>query len=345
MKALVKVKPGPGHLEWMDVPEPECPEDSIKIEVKYAGICGTDLHIAHDTFINSPPVILGHEFSGVVTEVGSKITKVKPGDRVVVLPSNAGTCRTCEYCKLGFYWFCSERKGMGIGMDGCFTRYAVVLEDMVYKIPDHVSFEEAALAEPLSVLVQAIEELTPIGVGDTVLVSGPGPIGLIATLLLKSKGCKVIVAGTSSDAFRLELAEKIGADRTIDALTQDLEQLVRLETSGRGVDVAIECAGAPASVVSCLKALRRMGKYVQVGIIGKEVTLEFDTILFKGLQVYGSGGHSLSTWEKTMKIIEQRQVDLNSLITHRIPLSQWKEGFEICEEKQGGKVILFYDAQ
>lgn len=343
MKALVKVKPGTGNLEWMDVPEPECMPDTVKVEVKYAGICGTDLHIFHDTFKHSPPVILGHEFSGVVSEVGRKITKVKPGDRVAVLPSNAGTCRSCEYCRLGYYWFCEDRKGMGIGLDGCFTQYAVVKEDMVYKIPDHLSFEEAALSEPLAVVVQAIEELTDIGVGDTVLVSGPGPIGLICIVLLRTKGCKVIVAGTSADSMRLHLAKKMGADRVIDVSSEDLYAVIDHETNGKGVDIALECAGAAPSVSACLKVLKKRGKYVQVGIVGQEITIPFDDILYKGLQVYGSGGHSLSTWERVMKILAQGQVELAPLITHKIPLSRWREAFDLCETKQSGKVLMFYD--
>lgn len=344
MKALVKVKAGPGNLEWMDVPEPECMPDTIKVQVKYAGICGTDLHIYHDTFMHSPPVILGHEYSGVVIEVGNQITKVKQGDRVAVLPSNAGTCRSCEYCKSGYYWFCSERKGMGIGLDGCFTQYTVVQEDMVYKIPDHISFEEAALSEPLAVVVQAIEDLTEIGIGDTVLVSGPGPIGLLSLLLLKTKGCKVIISGTSTDSMRLALAKKLGADLAVDVNSEDLFEFIHRETHGKGVEISFECAGAVSSVAACLKSLKKMGKYVQVGIIGDEVKVDFDDIVYKGLQVYGSGGHSIQTWEKVMKILEQKKINLHSLITHQIPLSQWREAFDLCEKKESGKVLMYYDA-
>jgi L-iditol 2-dehydrogenase len=343
VKALVKTKPGVGNVELIDVQEPQCTPDGIKIEVKYSGICGTDLHIFHDTFINYPPVILGHEFSGVVTEVGGKITKVKPGDRVVVLPSTAITCRTCEYCKRGYYWFCAERRGMGTGVNGSFTKYVTVREDMVYKIPVHLSLDEAALAEPFAAAIQAIEELTEIGVGDTILLSGPGPIGLLCLALLRLKGCKVIVAGTNVDSFRLQLAKKMGADIVVDVTEEDIFAVIDRETHGRGVDIAVECAGAGTSVSTCLKALKKMGKYVQVGIIGKEITLDFDTILYKQLQVYGSGAHSLKTWERMMKILEQRKVDLSPLITHKLPLSRWREGFDLCEKKQGGKVLIFYD--
>lgn len=343
MKALVKTKKGAGHVELIDIAEPACAPDGVKIEVKYSGICGTDLHIWHDTFGYRPPVVLGHEFSGVVVETGILVTVIKPGDRVVVLPSTAVRCGTCEYCRSDYYWFCSSRRGLGIGVDGGFTRYAAAREDMVYRIPDHVSLEEAALGEPLAVAVQAIEELTEIHIGDTVLVSGPGPIGLLCIALLANKGCKVIAAGTSADAVRLELAKTMGADVVTDVQKEDLFAVIDRETRGTGVHVAVECAGVGASVSACLKALKKLGKYIQVGIMGKEITLDFDTLLYKQLQVYGSGAHSLTSWNRVMRIFEQRKVNLLPVITHKIPLRDWRDGFDICERKQGAKVLMFYD--
>ncbi len=343
MKALVKTKPGAGNVELMDVSEPQCTPDGVKIEVKYSGICGTDLHILHDTFPNHPPIILGHEFSGVVSEVGKEVTRIKIGDRVVVLPSTAVRCGKCEYCKSVYYWFCSDRRGMGIGVDGGFTKYAAAREDMVYKIPDHLSLEKAALAEPLAVAVQAIEELTDFSVGDTVLLSGPGPIGLLCLALLLSKGCKVIVAGTNVDTMRLKLAKDMGADIVVDVSAEDIFAVIDRETHGKGVDIAVECAGAGPSVSTCLKALTKLGKYVQVGIIGREITLNFDTILYKQLKIYGSGAHSLKSWDRVMKILEQGKVNLTPVITHIIPLSSWRQGFDLCEQKQGAKVLMVYD--
>lgn len=343
MKALVKTKKGPGNVQLIDVPEPACTPDGVKIEVKFSGICGTDLHIAHDTFPNHPPVILGHEFSGVVVEVGADVTDFQRGDRVTVLPSTAVRCGKCEYCRSIYYWFCSKRRGMGIGVDGGFTRYAVAREDMVYKIPERISFEEAALAEPLAVAVQAIEELTAIGVGDTVLVSGPGPIGLLCLALLVAKGCKVIVAGTSADATRLELALRMGADLAVDVRKESLPEAIDRATHGQGVHVAVECAGVEASVSSCLKALKKRGKYIQVGIVGKEIAFDPDALIYKQLQLYGSGAHSLKSWEKVIRILEQGKINLKPLITHTLPLSGWRQGFEVCEQKQGAKVLMYYD--
>jgi len=152
----------------------------------------------------------------------------------------------------------------------------------------------------------------------------------------------VLVAGTAQDAPRLELARQLGADRVIDVTREDLQEIVAAETGVRGVDAAVECAGAAPSAAACLLAVRKMGRYVQVGIFGREVPLAFDTVLYKQLQVFGSVGHSVKTWAGVMRVLEQRKIRLSPLITHRLPLSRWREGFDLCERKQGVKVLLSY---
>lgn len=344
MKALVKTKAGQGNVELMDVPEPSCSSaKDVKIEVKFTGICGTDLHVYYDHFKNYPPVILGHEFSGIVAEVGEAVKNIRAGDRVTVLPSIAVICGSCEYCRSGFYNFCSIRRGMGHGVNGSFTKYVIVREEMVYKIPDFLTLEEAALSEPFACAVQAMEELTCINAGDVVLLSGPGPIGLLCLQLLLAHKCKIIVSGTSIDEQRLKLAKDLGADLVIDVIKENLVTLIDKETNGKGVDVAIEAAGAAPSVANCLISLKKMGKYIQVGLIGKEIAFNMDYIFYKQLQLYGSLGHSYKTWDRVMRIYEQRKIDLKPLITHKLPLSRWREGFDICEKKQGVKILISYD--
>ncbi|MFD0679678.1 MULTISPECIES: zinc-dependent alcohol dehydrogenase [unclassified Paenibacillus] len=343
MNALMKVRPGYGNVQTAQIDEPACTDQTVKIEVHYTGICGTDLHILHNTFMSYPPVVLGHEFSGIIKETGSGIKRLKVGDRVTVLPSTAVTCGECSYCKQGNYMFCPVRRGMGYGVNGSFTQYVVVREDMVYKVPDHVPLEVAALAEPLACAVNALEELTQLQAGDQVLVSGPGPIGLLCLSLLAGRGLKVIVAGTTADQERLQLARKLGADVVVDVMKEDLNAVIESETHGQGVDVAVECAGAGSSITACLRSLKKKGKLIQVGIAGKEVTLDYDLILYKQVQLFGSVGHSLSTWDRVMNIFEQNKIKLQGVITHKLPLSRWQEAFELCERKQGGKVLIYYD--
>lgn len=339
----MKVSPGYGNVQLEEIEDPVCSDDEVKIEVHYSGICGTDLHILHNTFMNYPPVVLGHEFSGIIAETGRNIKHLKAGDRVTVLPSTAVTCGQCTYCRQGHYMFCSDRRGMGYGVHGSFTKFVVVREDMVYPIPDYIPLEVAALAEPLACGVHALEEITQLQAGDQVLVSGPGPIGLLCLALLAGRGLKVIVAGTTADRERLRLANKLGAARVVDVLQEDIDSVLAEETRGGGVDVAVECAGAAASINTCLRSLRKMGKLIQVGIIGKEVTFDYDLILFKQVQLFGSVGHSLATWDRVMSIFEQNRIQLSDVITHKFPLSRWKEAFDLCENKRGGKVLLYYD--
>lgn len=342
MVAVVKTRPGPGHVELVRVPEPDCGPGQVKIEVAYSGICGTDLHVYHDRFRNYPPVILGHEFSGVVAEVGPGVRSVQPGERVTVLPASAVICGRCEYCREGYFMFCPDRRGMGHGVNGSFTRYAVVREDQVYPLPGGVSLEEGALAEPFASAVQGIEELGEFHAGDVVLISGPGPIGLLSLLLLRSRA-RVIVAGAACDTGRLELAARLGAEVTVNTAQQDLLEVVDRETRGRGVDVAVECAGVGESVANCLRAVRKLGAYVQLGIAGGEVRVPFDLVLYKQLRVWGSVGYSLRTWRRVAEILRQGKLSLAPLISHKLPLSRWREGFELCESKTGVKVLLYYD--
>lgn len=343
MKAVTKTKNGFGNVTIADLDEPACPKNFVKIKVAFTGVCGTDLHILHDTFMNFPPVVLGHEFSGWIEEVGSEVEKFTVGDRVTVLPSIAETCGECQSCKEGYYMFCPERKGMGYALNGSMTQYVTVRENMVYPLPEAVSLEVGALAEPLACAVQALEELTPIQAGDKVLISGPGPIGLLSLSLLASRGIQVIVAGTTDDGARLKLAQQLGACRTVDVLQENLQEVIQNETNGRGADVAVECAGAEASIQGCLHALKKRGKMIQVGIVGKKVSLDYDTVLYKQLSLYGSVGHSMKTWERVSRLFEQNNIPLAQVITHQFPISKWKEAFDACERKEGGKVLLYYD--
>ena len=343
MKAVVKTAPGVGNVEYMDVPEPQIAPQGVKVEVAYSGICGTDIHVYYDRFRNYPPVILGHEFSGLVVETGPQVRGVRPGERVTVLPSSAVVCGTCPYCVRGYYMFCPVRRGMGHGVNGSFTRYVAVREDQVYKIPESLSMRDAAVTEAFASAANAIEELTDFHPGEVVLLSGPGPIGLLSLLLLLAHGCRVIVAGAKGDEVRMTLAKRLGADVVVDA--SEVEDAVAKETDGRGVDAVVEASGNPASVAACLKAVRPLGTYIQVGIVGREFSIPFDLLLYKQVRLFGSLGHSLRTWQRVMRIIEQGKIDIGSVVSHELPLSCWRQGFDLCESKQGIKVMLRYDGE
>ena len=343
MKALVKYACGEGNVDIREVEEPACGDHQVKLEVSYCGICGTDLHVLHDTFRNYPPVILGHEFAGTVVEVGRDVRRAAPGEGVTVLGATAVTCGQCLYCRSGHFMFCPNRRGMGHGVNGAFTRYVVVRDDQVYRVPPGFALEEAALSEPFAAAVQAVTELTPVRLGDTALISGPGPIGLLCLKLLAAEGVKTIVAGTSSDAARLECARRIVA-ATINIGERLFLDAVREETGGAGVDVAFECAGHPDSVRNCIDAVRPMGRYTQVAICGREIPFPIDALLYKQLIFAGSLCYTERTWNRVMNIFAQGKVRLNDLISAKLPLSEWQAGFDLCVQRKGLKVLLYPDA-
>lgn len=340
MKALVKYQKGPGNVEIQDMPEPECTDEKVVIEIAHCGICGTDLHVYHDSFRNYPPVILGHEFSGKIIELGKNVHDVKLGETFSVLGATAVRCGKCEYCESGEFMFCQNRRGMGHGVNGAFTKYATVRPDQLFAIPSGVSMEHAALVEPLAVAVHVVEEIADFKLGDTVLLSGPGPIGLLCMKMLAIHGLKVIIAGMSSDQMRLDMALKYGADTIVKVDEEDLQQVVQEKTNGKGVALAIECAGAEASVRNCMEALMPLGHYVQVGHFGKDLTVPWDLLAFRQLRIHGSVGYTKSTWRRTMGILGQKAIDLSDVITHRFSLDEWKKGFDLMEARQAVKILI-----
>ncbi|MDE3166462.1 MAG: alcohol dehydrogenase catalytic domain-containing protein [Acidobacteriota bacterium] len=340
MKALVKFAPGPGNLDILDVDEPICGPRQVKVEIAFCGVCGTDLHVMHDTFRNYPPVILGHEFSGTVVETGREVTGVSPGARVTVLGATAVTCGACRYCREGRFIFCPDRRGMGHGVNGAFARYVVARPDQLYRIPDHFTLEEAALSEPFAAAVQAVTEVTSVRLGETALISGPGPMGLLCLKLLAAEGVRTIVAGAAGDDLRLEAAARFGAAAVIDTSRQDLAQAVRELTGGAGVDVALECAGHPASVRGCLDALRPMGRYTQVAICGRDIEFPIDRIFYKQLTVTGSVCYTARTWERMIEIYRQGRVRLHDLVSVKLPIAEWRAAFDLCADRKALKVLM-----
>ena len=343
MKALVKYEKGEGHVALMDMPEPVCRPDQVILEVNCCGICGTDLHVYHDTFRNYPPVILGHEFSGKVVERGAQVTDILLDETFSTLGATAVTCGKCSYCYQGEFMFCQNRRGMGHGVNGAFTQYVAVRPDQLYRVPENINLDEAALVEPLAAAVHAVGDVARFNLGDVVLVSGPGPIGLLCVKLLLAQGIKTIVAGTSDDPLRLAAAQQYGAARTVKVDQEDLAAAIAEETGGAGVDLAIECAGAEASVQNCLKALRPLGHYVQVGHFGKDLRLPWDLVAFRQLQINGSVGYTRSTWAQTVRILAQGNLKVQDIITHRFSLEEWQTGFDLSENKQAVKVLLYPD--
>ena len=341
MKALVKYASGPGNVALRDVEEPAPGPGQVKIEVKAAGICGSDLHIYHDEIQIpiEPPVVMGHEFSGVVVECGEGVGRIQTGDRVTC-ETSATICGHCLQCRIGSYNMCADRKVVGYAIDGCFAHYCIVNERQVHILPDNVDFVMGALTEPLACCVHAVTEMTPISAGDVVVITGPGTIGLLCLQLVKAAGGFAVVCGTAQDQERLELARELGADATLNVTSEDLLGWLAAHTETGGADVFLECAGAPPAARLGLRATRRGGRYTQIGLFSGPFELEFDTIAYKELRVTGALGQKWTSWRRALALMGQDKVDTNTLVSHVLPLSQWEEAFRLVEEKQGLKIVL-----
>ncbi|HEY8548437.1 MAG TPA: alcohol dehydrogenase catalytic domain-containing protein [Vicinamibacterales bacterium] len=340
MKALVKYASGPGNLGVRDVDEPVCGPTQVKVRVAFCGVCGTDLHVRDDTFRNFPPVILGHEFSGTVADVGRDVTGVSVGERVAVLGATAVRCGTCTYCRSGYFIFCRQRRGMGHGVNGAFASHVVVRPDQLFRLPPEVSLEEGALTEPLAAAVQAVAEVTTVRPGDRVLVSGPGPMGLLCVKVLVAHGVRPLVAGAADDEARLAAAVRFGAAGVVNVGRESLAEAVWAFTAGQGVDVAFECAGHPASVRGCLESLRPLGQYTQVAICGREVPFPIDQVFYKQLTVRGSVTYTADTWDRVMRLHAGGGLRLQELVSEVLPLEEWERAFALCETRRALKVLL-----
>jgi len=341
VKAVVKYALGQGNVELRDMPKPSPDPDEVKIEVKAAGICGSDLHIYHGDIklLIKPPVTMGHEFSGVVTEVGSSVSEWKPGDRVTS-ETSAQVCGECISCRTGNYNVCAEKRLIGYWFNGAFAKYCVVPSRLVHRLPDSVSFNSGALSEPLACCVNAVVEKTVILPGDFVVIAGPGPIGLLSLQLAKAQGGFTVLVGTGVDRKRLAIGRELGADVTVNIEEEDPLKVVSGLTDKAGADVFIECSGSPSAVRSGFQLVRRRGQYTQIGLTGRSFELDFDNVAYKEITVRGSLGQSWPYWKRGLKMLSEGLVKTGPLISDVLLLQQWKEAFRKVESKEGLKVIL-----
>ena len=341
MKALMKTGSGRGLLEIRDIPVPQPGSEDALVRVKAAAVCGTDVHIANGRFPCTPPMVLGHEFSGVVERIGDQVTAVGPGDPVVS-ENNPFACGRCRICTLGYPNMCPQKRAMGIHSDGCFAEYVRLPARLLHRLPEGVSFEEAALSEPLAVAIHAVADRCGIDPGDHVVVMGPGAIGLLAAQVARAEGAgSVVVAGTGRDEkLRLALARDLGL-RTANVERDDLERLVNDATGGIGADVVVEASGNLRAVALGVKLLRHGGRMVVAGITGQEVTaVPWDSMTGKGLSILFSYSSRTRNWDAAMRYLEERTVNTLPLVTHRMKLEQWAEAFELLENMESIRTVL-----
>lgn len=329
---------GPGDLRVEEVPVRKLKDNEVKIQVKYCGICGTDIHIFHGDggcCDVTPPLVPGHEFSGVVAEVGAGVKAVKVGDRVTGDPNDM--CGECYFCKNGMQHFCKNNIGIGTTVDGGFAEYVIMREKQAYKVSDDLSFIEAAMAEPISCCLHGID-LCNIKAGDTVLVMGGGPIGMIMMQLAKNAGASKVIMSEPVEEKR-EQALKLGATKTIDPLHEDVEAV--LAEYCENVNVVIECVGNVHTQADAVRFAGRGATIMYFGLAAPEESFPIrpDDIFKKELHITSSYINPYS-FERAIQILESGTVELESLITNVVPLDDIADVFTKPEYRRTGKVMI-----
>lgn len=344
MKVLQKWGEGSDGCGIKDIPKPEPVPGEVVVRVQATAVCASDIHIYHDEFPCALPVVLGHEFTGIVDEIGEGVDNVVPGDRIVS-ENNPDACGVCPACKDGYPNICPEKRAIGFKRNGCFAEYVQIPAPLLHKVPDGVSIEAAALCEPLAVSVHAVEDRCGIRAGDTVVVLGPGAIGLLEAQVARAEGAgHVIVAGTDADVdMRLARAVELGFE-VCNVQREDLTARVMALTDGFGADVVIEASGAVPAIAMGVKLLRRAGRMAVSGITGKpEISLPWDDLVSKAASVQFAYSSRPRNWETGLRYLAEGKVVTQPLVSHRFKLEEWKDAFALMERAGCIRALFVFD--
>lgn len=329
MKAIQKLKPGLGNISVVDIPEPAPEDDEVKIKVAYAGICGTDMAIYNGTKPTNPPLVMGHEFSGIITEVGKNVTGWKIGDRVISETTKL-CCNDCDFCRTGQHSLCKKREALGQQLDGVFADYCTQKASFLHHLPSTISFRDAALSEPAACAYHAVYELNDIKPIDHCLVIGPGTIGLLVVQLLKALGAYVVVMGRKGTDSKLELARSLKADYAFDASKAEISKVLDEHTNGKGFDFVFECSGSEAAIQSSFDLAKTSGTIVQVGIpplTGVSIP-SYSKVMLKELKVQGAISQRYLNWDRVVELMERGLLNPEPLISHTFTLNQAQDAFD-----------------
>ncbi len=338
MKTLAKLKPEPGI--WMDTaPVPEIGPNDVLIKISTTAICGTDIHIHNwDAWSQKTipvPMVIGHEFAGVIETTGSEVAGLKAGDRV----SGEGhlTCGHCRNCRAGKRHLCRNTIGVGVNRPGCFAEYLSIPAVNVFPLPDDISDDVGALLDPLGNATHTA--LSYDLVGEDVLITGAGPIGIMAVAVARHVGARFVVI-SDVNPYRLALAEKMGATRVVNVTTDRIADVMPALGMREGFDVGLEMSGNTSAFREMLDLMNYGGRVALLGILPDEAAIDWTRVIFKGLFLKGIYGREMfETWYK-MSTMLQSSLDISDIITHRFKVDDFAAAFEVMGSGESGKVIL-----
>lgn len=342
MKALAKLKKEQGIWMVTDATQPEPGHNDLLIKIRKTAICGTDVHIYNwDDWSQKTvpvPMITGHEYVGEVVAIGQEVKGFTLGDRV----SGEGhiTCGHCRNCRAGKRHLCRNTAGVGVNRQGCFAEYLVIPAYNAFKIPDNISDELAAIFDPFGNAVHTA--LSFDLVGEDVLVSGAGPIGIMAAAVCRHAGARNVVITDVND-YRLALARSMGVTRAVNVAQEDLHDVMQSLGMTEGFDIGLEMSGAPPAFRSLLEVMNHGGHIALLGIPPAEMAIDWNQVIFKELFIKGIYGREMfETWYK-MTALLQSGLDLAPIITHRYHIDEFQQGFDDMRSGRSGKVVLSWD--
>ncbi|MBT8098478.1 MAG: L-threonine 3-dehydrogenase [Gammaproteobacteria bacterium] len=341
MRALVKAKPERGI--WLErTRKPEIGHNDVLIKVNRTAICGTDIHIYQwDDWASKTipvPMAVGHEFSGVIIETGIEVKGYEAGDRVSA--EGHVTCGFCRNCRAGRRHLCRSAVGIGVNRAGAFAEYIAVPAFNVFKLPDVISDDMAAILDPFGNATHTA--LSFDLVGEDVLITGAGPIGIMAVAIARYAGARHIVITDVND-YRLGLAKKMGASVALNVTDGSVDDVMEELGMSEGFDVGMEMSGNPAAFRDLLRTMHHGGKVALLGIPSQETSIDWNEVIFKGLVIKGIYGREMfETWYKMSSML-QSGLNIDPIITHRFPVDDFQEAFDLMESGQSGKIILNWE--
>ena len=328
-------------VELREIPIPEIDDFDVLLEVGAVSVCGSDVHQSRNTqsWPVNVPVVLGHEFGGTVARVGKGVSGFKEGDRVVS-ETAARICGECLMCRGGRYNLCPSRKGFGYGIDGAMARYVRVAARNLHRVPDTLPFDIACLAEPHAVAYNAMCVNSTIRPGDTVVVLGPGPIGLLCTRMAALSGANpLIVAGLPGDEARLETSRRLGATHTVNVRTENLSEIVRA-LAPLGADVVCDASGASDTLEVALRLSRPDGHVIKVGWSPDVIAVDVNPLVQGNVRLQGSFSHNYGIWERVIHLLDRGLTLPEEIVGLRAPLEGWREAFDAMHDRKVIKSVL-----